>query len=439
MRSDYHLQRPQTPALAGVVWKIAVLASLVQIVSATFLVKSFDTPNASVSIAYNVASTGEFWGGNPERLWGRYAHGERLRMFNLPGEPLLLAAAFRALPASALRYLHVPFTALLIVCATWMAGRLGGKSLAWATGLVAMFNPFTVLHGPTWDDIFAASALTWAAIYLVWLHVKRSRPGCNWATVALLAGLGAAAALLRAEAQAVLGVLGLTTLALPKLRSARVQGLALIVGVAVALVGWGLRNKVVSDRFFTGSTHDGITLWESVYPSASESILRRGGAEWLDLERMGSDYDKTKDMSELEANRYFTHRALAYISSHPLALARLAGVKLVVDALGVDFARPLHSMRNLVGIAFNGALIALALFSLAGQWTIALCEEERFFIRTVAIVTLSIDFGLFVVGPVGLRYGMTMYPLLWTAAAMTLLQKFGAMTARQVDARAAVS
>src|ERR1039458_4773575 len=108
-----------------------------------------------------------------------------------------------------------------------------------------------------------------------------------------------------------------------------------------------------------------------------------------------------KGMSELEANRYFTHRALAYISSHPLALARLAGVKLVVDALGVCFARPLHSKRNLVGIASNGALIALALFSLAGQWTIALCEEERFFIRTVAIVTLSIDFGLFVVGPVG--------------------------------------
>jgi hypothetical protein len=286
-----------------------------------------------------------------------------------------------------------------------------------------MLNPFTVLHGPIWDDIFAASALTWAAITLVWLHVKRSRPERNWATVALLAGLGAAAALLRAEAQAVLGVLGLAALALPKLRSARVQGLALIVGIAVALGGWGLRNKVVSGRFFTGSTHDGITLWESVYPSARESILRRGGAEWLDLERMSSDYDKTRGMSELEANRYFTHRAVAYISSHPHALARLAGVKLVVDSFGVDFTRPLQSTRNLVGIGCNGALIALALFSLARHWTMALSEEERFFIRTVAIITLSIDFGLFVVGPVGLRYGMTMYPLLWTAAAMTLLQK----------------
>jgi hypothetical protein len=101
----------------------------------------------------------------------------------------------------------------------------------------------------------------------------------------------------------------------------------------------------------------------------------------------------------------------------------LVGVKLIVDALGVDFTRPLHSTRNLVGIACNGALIALALFSFAKHWTIALSEEERLFIRTVAIITVSIDFGLFVVGPVGLRYGMAMYPLLWTAAAMTLLQK----------------
>jgi len=426
MRSDNRLQRQQISALADVVWKIAVLASLVQIVSATFLTKDFSTPNASVSIAHHIASGGEFWGGNPERLWGHYAHGERLRMFNLPGEPLLLAAAFRALPAWALRYLHVPFTVLLIVCACLMAGRLGGKSLAWATGLVAIFDPFIVLHGPIWDDIFAASALTWGAIHLIWLHVKRSRPGCNWTTVALLAGVGAAAALLRTEAQAVFSVLGLATLALPKLKSARVQGLALLMGVALALVGWGLRNKLVSGQFFTGSTHDGITLWESVYPSANESILKLGDAESLDLERMGLDYDKTKDMNELEANRYFTHRSVAYVSSHPYELARLAGLKLVVDTLGIDFARPLYSKRNLVGIFFNGALIALALFSLGGQWTMALCEEERFFIRTVVMVNVSVDFALFVVGPVGLRYGMTMYPLLWTAAAMTLLQKFGA-------------
>jgi hypothetical protein len=60
---------------------------------------------------------------------------------------------------------------------------------------------------------------------------------------------------------------------------------------------------------------------------------------------------------------------------------------------------------------------------LARYWTIGLSEEERLFFRAVLIITVSIDFGLFVVGPVGLRYGMAMYPFLWTAAAMTLLQK----------------
>ena len=128
-------------------------------------------------------------------------------------------------------------------------------------------------------------------------------------------------------------------------------------------------------------------------------------------------------MSELETNAYFTHRALAYISSHPHALARLAMIKLVVDTLGVDFTRPLRSTRNLVGMTCNGALIVLALFSLARHRAMALSEEERFLIRTVAIIMVSVDFGLFVVGPVGLRYGIAMYPLLWTAAAMTLLQK----------------
>jgi hypothetical protein len=418
MRLNTHLPNPKTPTIADVVWKIAVIALLVQIASATFLVKSFSTPNASVVIARNIASAAEFWGGNPERLWGRYAHGKRLRMFNLPGEPLLLAGAFRVLPAPALRYLHVPLTTLLITCATGVAGRIGGRVLAWVTGLVAIFHPFMVLHGPVWDDVVAASALTWAAIYLAW-PVKRLREW-NWATVVLL-GLGAAAALFRAEAQAVLGVLGLAAMVLPKLRPIRVRGLAIVVGIAVALVGWGLRNKVVSGQFFTGSTHDGITLWESVYPSASDSIRRRGGAEWLDLERMDFDYDKTRDMSEFEANRYFTHRAVAYIFSHPYALTKLAGLKLVVDALGVDFTRPLDSTRNVVGIVCNAVLIALALFSVGRHWTAALSEEERFFIGTVMIITLSIDFGLFLVGPVGLRYGMTISPLLWIGAAMTLI------------------
>src|SRR5258708_15108055 len=146
-------------------WKVlgamGIFCLALQLAAVRF-VPSFETPNASLLIARNLAEHGSYgcnvcW----SRLHGPDAGSEQgpLRMFHLPGEPLLLAASFRFLPPPVLHYIHIPVTVLLLMTAVYWGLKLGGAAVAITTGVVASLQPFILLHGPVWDDTFLSAAL----------------------------------------------------------------------------------------------------------------------------------------------------------------------------------------------------------------------------------------------------------------------------------------
>lgn len=413
------------PAIRVSPLNVPLLATLVflvtQAISAVWVAKSLEPPNAAGLIARQLAHSGEF--SCPvcgTRLYGRGGGIDTtVRMFQLPALPLYLAAAFRYAPEALLRFLQLPFNALLVFASTWMAQRLAGPVVAAMAGAIAIFEPFVFVHGPVWDDTFSGAALTWAvfAILLAALGERPARPG-RLALVALLAG---AAALMRTSSQLLLLLVGSAGLVLRPLRPIRLEALAAIAGVVLALSAWGYRNYLVMGHFEVGDTHSGISFWESVYPSARESLLTQGQVENLNDERMQDDFAKTSSLGELGAHRYFLHRAVQYILAHPLDVAWTAVVKIGVGLLGLKTTESFWSLRNVVSWSSNLVLFALAAWGILA-WP-AIDSGYRTLWVLIVSATLLLQGVFMVLGPVALRYRMDFEPILWMLAAAGLAQR----------------
>lgn len=406
-------------------FKVGGFCAIVQIASAIFLVRGFDTPNFATRIARNLAATGEFSGGEWWRLKGPNppAGQPAMRAFHLPGEPLYLAAGLRVLPESCHRFLHVPVTALLVASLTFAAASMFGARAGWLAGLFASIQPFVVMHGPVWDDTFTATALEWAILALVIFQLDRKPGWIANSVVFLCAGF---AALTRSQSQIVLVGVALAWIAWPRTRFLWPQSLAILLGIAVAVGGWGVRNQTVLGEFLVGSTHDGITLWESNYPSAIEALVTRGQVERLNSERMLDDFAHTANLSELQADRYFRTRAMDYLKGHPAAILNAAATKLWYTSLGIRPEEPVDSNRNLAALAANLILLGLAIAGLAAMFsqTAAPSNSEASITRNLvlwyAVATAGSSVLLTVIGPVGMRYRIGCDAFFWIASGIAL-------------------
>jgi len=423
---------------------VGALCLIIQIAVATWIPIQWETPNFASAIARNLASGGSFVCDAGWRLHGPAGGPEAgaVRMFHLPGEVLYLAAAFRWLPSFLLHYVHVPLTVLLVLATVYVGCRLHGPRLGWFAGFFASLQPFVILHGPVWDDAFLSAATEWTVFALLFsLHgggpgvagpVKT--PALRLLAIGLLAGY---AAITRSSSQVFLAGTALLTLFTPSLRQLRSGAVAMLIGIALAVGSWGVRNQLTMGTWVVGTSHDGITLWESVYPSAREALLTRGQTERLNEQRMQDDFANTARMTELEANRYFTHRALQYMLAHPLDVARTATIKLAVGMSGWSPPESPFTPRNLVAIVSNALLLLLAAhgamtMQFPGGW-----PGPRLWLVIVAMAVLSF-LALTCVGPVGLRYRMSLEPVLWILAAGSLLhwfKKFGWLPTNETGAQ----
>ena len=216
-------------------------------------------------------------------------------------------------------------------------------------------------------------------------------------------------------------------------RSGR-YGWAAIAGLALALAVWGARNQAVLGEFFVGSSHDGITLFESNYATARPSMLRTGIAESYELEDLGSHFQAVASMSELDANRYFTRQAVAYAAAQPADVLATAGLKLFASLTGVNLGQQVATRRNLVALISNVGLLLAGV--LGWRWlsrdrargeVVLLCYVG-------AIVAIATCLGL-LAGPVGLRYRISAAPLLYLGAAVAMVKLFAAGPPRTASRR----
>lgn len=365
--------------------------------SVRWLVGRYVEPNAAPYVGRMLAATGRL----ELTDWGRLKGETRpqdppLRAFELPGEPLWIAAGMRVSP-DVFDYWNVPVAALFVVSVAAVALALGGPGLALIAGGIAALDPVTLLHASNRDDAVLGSALLWAVFAMIALKWR----GPGYVPVFIAAGL---AAITRMEAV-------LMIVPLLALKPVRRSALIAVAGVAVALGIWGLRNQRVLGHFVIGSTHDGITLWESNGPFALRSLsLGQVDIVSMDKSIMAPIFAETKDRDEVDADAYFRQQATSYMASHPLDVARTAAAKIAVSLASVHPNVRLTAPRNLAAMLTNAVLLVLAAFGL-----------KRFPSAPIVII-VAVTLALLAIGPAGMRYWLTLRGALWILAAVTCIR-----------------
>lgn len=401
--------RPVIRVLGGV----AAFCAVLQLLSATFLVHDYETPNGSTVIARHLAATGELSLPSFHRPV-RIAPEDRqqpIRAFHLPGEPALLAAGFRVLPSGLHRYIHVPVTVLFVTAVAAVAFVLFGPRTAAATGAIASLDPFIVYHGPVWDDAVLVAALEWSILAIVTTQLAGMRVARPWvAAVGVMAGY---AALTRLQPQFELALIGAALVVVPLWQPARRLGIAALIGISVAICAWGVRNLLVLGTFFLGTSHDGQTLWQHNHARARESILQTGIAQTL------APIDHPASGSEIDVDRAFKRDAIDYLRRHPGDATITASLKVTVSILGIDFGSR-SRLRNAIAAASNAVLLVLtALGYRVWRRQFAVDPVAGYLVWCGAII-VGVTLLMLAIGPVGIRYRIAATGFGYLLAALAL-------------------
>jgi len=102
-------------------------------------------------------------------------------------------------------------------------------------------------------------------------------------------------------------------------RRALWEAALVLVGFAVVMTPWWVRNYRVHGRFVAATTEGGYTLWVTNNPRAD------GGGHCFLPEQAG-EFD---GLTEAEIDRLFWRKGMAWIRTHPGEFLRLVGAKLV--------------------------------------------------------------------------------------------------------------
>ena len=398
-----------------VVGGVAAVCLLLQVMSATVRQQEFETPNTATWIARTLAQSGEF------------SSGDR-RAYHLPVEPLYLAAGFTMLPPGAWRYLHVPVAVLLVAAIAFVGLAIGGPSVGVAAGLIAALDPFVLMHGPVWDDTFLAAALEWTvfAMLIALTAHAAERPGrVTLGVLLLLSGL---AALTRTQSQVTIVILALAILLLPRLKSLRPAGGAMLAGLTIALAVWGVRNVQVLGAFQIGSTRDGKALFESNCAYTRQGIRELGGVGHFTLDCSPAQVTHAFSLNEVESDRALRQYAVDYITSHPWDVARTAAFKTVVSLSGYDFRSSPLSARNLVACAAALFLIVFGVPGLLRAWPTLPDSRLRDLALLIAVTVVAVTLAMLAIGPTGLRYRISLAGLLHIGIAAALVTRAAPVT-----------
>jgi hypothetical protein len=277
-----------------------------------------------------------------------------------------------------------------------------------------------------WDDTFLAAALQWCVLALLAaiLHGKpppRSLPA-TIATAAAAIAVGAAA-IVRGDVPLFIALLVVITWQTSELRALRRPVLYCALAAAAALIAWGARNHATVGSFALGSSHDGITLWESNGPYTT-AALERGQVMMLSgqSDLMHAFWSDTRELSEPEANRYFGRRALQYVAAHPGEELRLMANKAFFTLTALRPELPVTSWRNLGGIVSNFITFVLAAI---GVGALVRDRQQARRIRPFLLMLLPLVLtGVLVVliGPIGMRYRIATDGVVWILAGMGVLR-----------------
>jgi 4-amino-4-deoxy-L-arabinose transferase-like glycosyltransferase len=266
-----------------------------------------------------------------------------------------------------------------------LAGLIGG-------GVVAIYPALLEYQGMLMSEPLAATLLSGAVLAMLW--AGRSR---DWLVPGLLLG---ALALVRPEYLAIslpIAVVIFARRGRDEWRAGLVQALVMLVGLAVVVAPWTVRNAVALDRFVPISTGGGQVLFAGSYlPSGGDP--ERVGAEVLErhpglARQLPAEARLEQILATLAAQRYpqlETDAALAKmgrerlwdeVSGQPLSYVGFVAAKVWrIWAFG-----PRDVMREPAWKALHWALVLLAAAGLA-----VLAKRRRWEALLLAAILLAV-------------------------------------------------
>lgn len=233
-----------------------------------------------------------------------------------PGYPLVLALAYRAVgptPAVAV-VLNAMFGALTCFF-VWRLGvhLAGARAGLVATALATFFPSAVFFTALVLSETFSTCLVCGLALAAVRLLARGDgASAARWIAWGLAVGV---TTLVRAES-ALLAIVPATSLAIRgDRRAARVLA-ATILGVAIALTPWTLRNARVFGTFVPTSTGFGRTLWIGHNPEATGGMSDAIQAA-MDRALTAAGVAGTDERGEIAVDRLLRAQAVAYARAHP--------------------------------------------------------------------------------------------------------------------------
>jgi 4-amino-4-deoxy-L-arabinose transferase-like glycosyltransferase len=292
-----------------------------------------------------------------------------------PGYPLLLSLAYRAagaVPATAV-VVNAAFGALTCVLVWRLGLRLAGSTAAAvATALLAAF-PSSILFSAL---VLSETVFTGLVLGLMLVAVRLVDDREEHALAWLGWGVGAgAAALVRAEAVLLALVPAAALVTLGRGRVAPRIAVAALLGLAITLAPWTIRNARVFGAFVPTSTGFGRTLWIGHNPDAEGGMSRI--IQLRMTEAIAAANLPPTPEGEIATDRLLRRQAFDFMRSHPLRELALTPARMYHlfrgDHVwqewygpGTPRVLPSPAARRTLGVAGNVYYLLVGCLALAG-------------------------------------------------------------------------
>jgi len=240
----------------------------------------------------------------------------------MPLYPLLLAPFAALGPAGivAAKLAQALLGAAAVLVARRWARLAAGSRAALAAGLLVACDPFAIFFSNLLLTEIVFTFLLLALGWQGWRLTVAARPA--WPLLAGYAATAAALILTRPSAALLpLGVWGLVLLMARDRRRALAGAGLSAVAIGLALLPWGLRNRVVLGSFAWLSTNGGVTLYDAQGPQAD------GSSNQAFLEAFAAD-PAFRALDEVARDEFLRQRAFEAMRADPGRVLRLALVKL---------------------------------------------------------------------------------------------------------------